>query len=169
MSFAKLNRFRWLLVLTILVTCIGCDQATKHFATRSLANQPRQSLLADTIRLEYVQNPGGFLSLGGNLPQPWRQWVFISVNLSLMVVLGVLLAWRRDTSLALFVALSYILAGGLGNLIDRVAHDGLVTDFLNVGIGSLRTGIFNVADIAVTFGGIAAVVFMPRKAGATDT
>ena len=44
-------------------------------------------------------------------------------------------------SSVLFVSLAYILAGGVGNLIDRVFNDGLVTDFLNIGVGPLRTGI----------------------------
>ena len=47
--------------------------------------------------------------------------------------------------------LTLLIAGGLGNLIDRLVY-GYVTDFLNVGIGSLRTGIFNVADMAIMLG-----------------
>ena len=46
--------------------------------------------------------------------------------------------------------LALLLAGALGNLIDRIRWDGLVIDFLNLGIGPLRTGVFNVADMAVT-------------------
>lgn len=41
---------------------------------------------------------------------------------------------------------------GCGNLIDRIAHGGCVTDFLNVGVGGLRTGIFNIADAAIVAG-----------------
>ncbi|NOU23715.1 MAG: signal peptidase II, partial [Methyloglobulus sp.] len=48
-------------------------------------------------------------------------------------------------------AYSLLLAGGAGNLIDRVMC-GYVVDFMNIGVGSLRTGIFNVADIAVSVG-----------------
>jgi signal peptidase II len=44
-------------------------------------------------------------------------------------------------------------AGGASNLVDRITY-GMVIDFMNVGIGPLRTGIFNVADIAVVVGGI---------------
>ena len=50
------------------------------------------------------------------------------------------------------VALSLVCGGGLGNLIDRIRFDGHVTDFLNVGVGSVRTGIFNVADMALMVG-----------------
>jgi signal peptidase II len=46
--------------------------------------------------------------------------------------------------------MSLILGGGLSNWIDRIADHGLVLDFLNVGIGSFRTGIFNLADFVLT-------------------
>jgi signal peptidase II len=42
--------------------------------------------------------------------------------------------------------------GGLGNLIDRMMNDGRVVDFVSLGVGSLRTGIMNVADVAVFAG-----------------
>jgi signal peptidase II len=45
-----------------------------------------------------------------------------------------------------------VAAGGLGNLWDRLVAGGLVIDFLNLGIGPLRTGIFNVADLAIVAG-----------------
>src|SRR5207249_7753307 len=51
-----------------------------------------------------------------------------------------------------------ILGGGLSNLLDRVAYGGYVVDFINLGIGSLRTGIFNAADVAITVG-VLLVVF----------
>lgn len=72
-----------------------------------------------------------------------------------MLGLTAFLLAKRELPIAEFVALSYILAGGVGNLIDRVTNNGLVIDFINLGFGPLRTGVFNVADIAVTFGAIA--------------
>ena len=45
-----------------------------------------------------------------------------------------------------------MLSGGIGNLWDRIVHDGRVIDFMNVGLGGLRTGIFNVADLCITVG-----------------
>ena len=50
------------------------------------------------------------------------------------------------------MAVALLLAGGIGNLLDRLFHGGLVIDFLNMGIGPLRTGIFNVADMAIMAG-----------------
>jgi signal peptidase II len=149
---------RFLLAAAILCSCIGCDQATKSLATHAFKNCPPQVLLGGTIRLQYAQNPGGFLSLGTNLPEEVRRWFFVGLNAAIMLaVLGVLV-FRHNIPLPLFIALASVLAGGIGNLIDRVTNNGLVTDFINVGIGPLRTGIFNIADIAVTFGGIAVVL-----------
>jgi signal peptidase II len=53
----------------------------------------------------------------------------------------------------------------LGNIIDRLVYDRHVTDFMNLGIGSLRTGIFNVADMCVTGGviGLLIVSYTEKK------
>jgi signal peptidase II len=45
-----------------------------------------------------------------------------------------------------------IVSGGASNWFDRARFDGLVVDFMNLGLGSLRTGIFNVADLAIVAG-----------------
>jgi len=50
------------------------------------------------------------------------------------------------------IAVSLVLGGGFGNLIDRISKDGRVIDFLNVGVGSLRSGVFNLADVAISIG-----------------
>jgi signal peptidase II len=149
----KTNRHTRLgMLLVVLVSCVGCDQVTKSIATRELAPLPVQSFLGDTVRLQYAQNPGAFLGMGGAFDSQTRFWGLTVVNGALLVVLaGVLLA-RWDMSRGNFAAWGLILAGGIGNLIDRVSQRGLVTDFLNVGIGPVRTGIFNVADMAVTAG-----------------
>ncbi|MGC4095906.1 MAG: signal peptidase II [Nitrospira sp.] len=62
------------------------------------------------------------------------------------------LLFVRPPSISLTIAWILILSGGAGNLLDRVLHDGHVIDFMNLGIGSLRTGIFNVADVYITTG-----------------
>jgi signal peptidase II len=51
-----------------------------------------------------------------------------------------------------FIGLCLLTGGGLGNLIDRISNNGAVTDFLRLGIGPLRTGIFNLADVAIVSG-----------------
>jgi signal peptidase II len=140
---------RVLLFVAIAAT-IGCDRVTKHVATTALAEAPRQSFLADTIRLEYVENTGAFLGLGADWSEPVRTAVFGIGNALLMLAL-VIVAWRQQWTRRSLVAVALFVAGGLSNLVDRVLH-GAVVDFMNVGIGPLRTGIFNVADVAITLG-----------------
>jgi signal peptidase II len=155
MNFKTTPNLRFLIFLVILSSCIGCDQATKNLATKALRDSPPRSFLANTVRLEYALNSGGFLSLGSNLPDAFRRQAFIGLNVCMMLTLGLILILKRDLPLALFVSIAFILAGGIGNLIDRIGNNGLVTDFINLGVGPVRTGIFNVADIAVTFGALA--------------
>ena len=154
---------RLLIGLAILSSFIGCDQATKSIATNTLKDSEVQSYLGDTVRLQYALNPGGFLSMGGSLSPETRFLVFVGFNVVVMCCLAVILITQWNARLAIFVSLSYILAGGIGNLIDRVGNRGLVTDFLNLGIGPVRTGIFNVADVGVMFGAVVLIVCLFRE------
>jgi signal peptidase II len=144
--------FRSGLLALGLVFCVGCDQAVKALARGALASSPPVSLLGGAIRFEYVENPGAFLSLGADLPPQARFLlgvVFVTVALAALLVFTV-----RSTSLSpgQKIGLSLLVGGGLGNLIDRVANHGQVIDFVSLGVGPLRTGVFNVADLAITAG-----------------
>jgi signal peptidase II len=137
-------------LLVAMAATIGCDRVTKHIAATTLSGTPSRSFLADTIRLEYVENTGAFLSLGADWPLPARTALLGIGNAVLLFALAVTairLHWPRSTllGLALFVA------GGASNLLDRLAY-GKVVDFMNVGVGPLRTGIFNIADFAIVLG-----------------
>ncbi len=72
--------------------------------------------------------------------------------LLLGLVFAALFARRLDR--IRFIALTLVAGGGMSNLIDRLMFHGRVTDFLNVGLGSLRTGIFNVADMTILAGAL---------------
>jgi len=61
----------------------------------------------------------------------------------------------------LLIGTSLVLAGGASNWVDRVVR-GSVVDFLNIGVGPLRTGIFNVADMAIMLG-VAVLLLAPRR------
>lgn len=138
----------------ITLSCIIVDQFSKFVAKQYLDPGDFYSFAGDTFRLQYAENSGAFLGLGATLPDPWRHLIFtVLVGVFLLWLLVYLLRSTELTSLAT-VCLSLVCAGGLSNLIDRIAYDGRVVDFLNVGIGPLRTGIFNVADMAITFGAL---------------
>jgi signal peptidase II len=139
-----------LVLLAVVATTIGCDQVSKHVASTHLMDGARQSYLGDSLRLEYSENTGAFLSLGAGLPW-WARTTLFSVG-TVVLLIGCVVAalTRRLKGVALF-GLWLLFAGGFSNLVDRVVH-GRVVDFLNVGIGPVRTGIFNVADMAIMLG-----------------
>jgi signal peptidase II len=156
---------RLVLLLTVVGT-IACDRVTKHVASTTLAGTARQSFLADTVRLEYAENTGGFLSLGADLPPAMRTGLFTIASGALLVILVAAAIRFRWTGWPL-LALAFFTAGGASNWVDRVTR-GSVIDFLNVGVGPLRTGIFNVADLAIMLG-VAIFVFSElRPAGSPD-
>ncbi len=149
---------RRLLPLLILIAIIAVDQATKMLARAWLAPHPpiifgEQLLEGGLARLTYFENPGAFLGLGADLPAPLRFWIFTVVAVLLLSALAVYV-WHsaRHTSTLMLVGASLLVAGGVGNLIDRIFNDGRVIDFMVVGVGWLRTGVFNVADMALTAG-----------------
>jgi signal peptidase II len=157
-------RNRLLLVLSVLVVCIGADQFTKGIAKSALAESPGHSYLADTFRLQYAENAGAFLSLGDSLPVWLRTAVFTYGVAVFLLSLTVYLLFRPPGSVTVLTSWTLVCAGGLSNLIDRVLYHGKVVDFLNVGIGGLRTGIFNVADVVLTTG-IVMLLLYELKAG----
>jgi signal peptidase II len=148
--FLRINKI--ILLIFVSVLCIGCDQISKFAAKNLIEPDTVISLLGDTIRLQLVKNEGAFLSMGSSLPDKWQFWIFtISVALALFILV-VYYIFSESLSKLSSLGLSLIISGGLGNLIDRIIYKGLVIDFLNFGIGNLRTGILNIADMAITFG-----------------
>src|SRR6266545_3583120 len=147
-----------LALLMLIAATVGCDRVTKHFAAAALADAPRRSFLADTIRLEYIENSGAFLGLGAGWPLEVRTGLFTG-GVALLLMAMIVTAIRGRWSGAALVGLVLFVSGGASNLIDRVVR-GSVIDFMNVGAGSVRTGIFNVADAAIMLG--VAIVVVAR-------
>ena len=141
-----------LFCLTSLVF-IGCDRITKNLAKEHLMYHEPISYFHNTIRLEYVENTGAALSLGDQLSKPLSFWLLSIIPLVFLLLLfAYVISKMRELSTLKLLSYSMIIAGGLGNIIDRIMFDRHVTDFMNVGISNLRTGIFNVADMCVTAG-----------------
>jgi signal peptidase II len=126
------------------------DQWTKSFA-RARWLTPGQ-YLGGHLTLVHTENSGAFLSLGADLPPLARTLIFsgfVTLILAALIVSLVTGSIRRSSDV---VASLMIIAGGIGNLIDRILRDGRVTDFIYLEAGPLHTGIFNVADITITLG-----------------
>lgn len=141
---------RLVLLCLLLAATAACDRATKQFAMTTLAGAADQSFLSNTVRLTYHENPGAFLGVGAQW-RPERRTTFFQFGNGLFLLATAVLALRSQFSRLGQAGLALFLAGGFSNLVDRVAL-GRVIDFLKVGIGPLRTGVFNVADMAIIAG-----------------
>ena len=143
-----------LALLGLAVSCVGCDQASKRVAAEVLKGAETLSFWGGIFRLTYAENRGAFLGLGGGWPEPVRWLAFTGAAL---VVVAASLWWvvtqarQHKQTLAVW-AMVLVAAGGAGNLVDRIVRDGRVIDFMNFGLGSVRTGIFNVADVQIMVG-----------------
>lgn len=140
------------IVIGFMATSIGIDQYTKQIAVQKLKATPVQTFWWDTFRLQYAENNGAFLSLGSGLSDTTRFWTFTVLVTGFLIGLGIYMFRKKDISKLELISYSLVLGGGIGNLIDRWTRNGWVIDFMNMGIGELRTGIFNVADAVIMAG-----------------
>jgi signal peptidase II len=155
-------------ILGIIVATNVLDQVSKVVARDHLSGQ-LLTYLGDTVRLQLTENTGAFLSLGADMDPTARMLIF-TVGIGIFLV-GTIWMLVRNSKMNQWttISLSLIVAGGIGNLIDR-AYKGSVTDFMNVGIGWLRTGVFNVADMAIMAGIFIMLIgsyYAPNPDGAT--
>lgn len=142
---------RILLVFGIMAVVIGIDQWSKVWAVNTLMGEPSTSYLNDFFRLTFARNTGAFLSLGSGLSEDWRYWVLTILPVLVLLFLLYQTLFSKTMSQWQIIAFSAILGGGISNIYDRLMY-GHVVDFMNMGIGDLRTGIFNVADMGIMAG-----------------
>jgi signal peptidase II len=148
-----MNRLRRiLLVLFTILLCVGFDQYTKALAKSHLPKTKAISFAKDTFRLDYLENKGAVLSFEYYLPDHWRGPTVTTAMTVFLAMLIPYLMFGSSFRTASAVWLSLFAGGALSNMLDRVALGGTVVDFLNLGWGSYRTCIFNVADAAIVSG-----------------
>ncbi len=154
MALNSVAKKRLLFSLIIILFSVGCDQATKTIAQDNLElHGPYDSYLNDVVRIQYVLNTGAAFSIGANLSEEVRFWIFIVGQGVFLLFLAIYLFRSYQDHMTQFYGFCLILGGGLGNFYDRIFRDGAVVDFLNLGLGeTVRTAIFNVADISITTG-----------------
>ena len=154
---------RFLLVLGIVVFCLGVDRVTKEIARHQLSGRGTTSILADTIRLQYEENRGVILSLGSDLSGKTRFLLFIVLVGLCLVALTAFSCFNRTLTPGETAALSMIVGGGTGNLIDRILFGGVVLDFLNLGVNAVRTAVFNAADVMIVAGAVLFLLLQIRR------
>lgn len=137
-------KWLWLSLLAIVL-----DQVSKLAIVDNM--QLHESIpLLPYFNLTYVHNTGAafsFLSEAGG----WQRWFFAALAVVISVILSLWLARLQKYETLLAVALSLVLGGAVGNLIDRLAY-GYVIDFLDVYYETWHWPAFNIADSAITVG-----------------
>ena len=146
----------------ILMLMVSLDQWTKALAVEFLKAHPGHDYLGGIFQLIYAENPGAFLGMGSGWSRSVRFVVFgLAVTIGLIAMLWSIL--RDKLSDFDFYAYAFILAGGIGNVIDRLTHEnGHVIDFMFIDLkllSWLRTGVFNIADICIVIG--VTIAFIP--------
>ena len=138
------------IVLFVLLN-IGCDQWSKDLVRKHVEPMDYIQVVNDNLILTNVENTGAMLGFGQGFP-PLVKMIFLK-GLPLIVLLILLARTLQKTNLNrwLVLAFAFVIGGGMGNLIDRIAY-GSVTDFFQIKLGFLKTGIFNMADVSVTIG-----------------
>ena len=154
-----------LAALLIVVATAAADQVSKYLARAGLDGKPAVVLVNGMLVLHYVENEGAFLSLGAQLPRAARMAAFIAFPVLILAWLVVSVLRRQGIGWGMLCGFSLLIGGGSGNLADRVFHAGRVGDFLMVGTGGLRTGIFNLADTAVMAGCLVLLLAPSRARG----
>lgn len=142
-----------LVYAAIIIVGIGLDQLTKYLAVTNLPidASPDVKVWEGVFHIRCISNDGAAFGMLDD-----HRWVFMSVSTVVIIaMLGFLTVKRREIPTTLGIALSLVVSGGIGNMIDRVAL-GYVVDFIY--FVPIDFPCFNVADSFVCIG--AALMFL---------
>lgn len=135
----------WWLILLLIVL----DQLTKQLVHQQMALYDSIELLP-FFNLTYVRNYGAafsFLSDAGG----WQRWFFTGIAVGISVVIAIWMSRLNRSQTKLSLALSLVLAGAIGNLIDRSVY-GYVIDFFHLYYQNWHYPAFNIADSVICIG-----------------
>lgn len=138
------------------------DQVTKWLVVRSISLYETRVVIPGFFNLTHIRNRGAIFGAFG---QAGNRLVFLFLTLASLIALGFVVYYFFRTSSSergVKFSLGLILAGALGNLIDRIVR-GSVVDFLDFHIGGRHWPFFNVADSAITIGALLLIVFFLKR------
>jgi signal peptidase II len=151
MTINKRNSLKFAVLLIIVALNFGCDQISKVIARKNIEPYEQITVIKDRFILTKVENTGAFLSAGSNLPDAIRT-ILLTVLPVFVLAYGLwFLYTNKNIPVAMQVAVSFLVGGGIGNIYDRIVY-GSVTDFLFMDFVLFRTGIFNLADVSIMIG-----------------
>ncbi len=135
---------------TISGVLVAADQATKAVVQRSMTLHDSIPIVP-SVNLTYTRNPGAAFSLLADADPTFRGWFFLAVSVVALTLVTMFLRRVERGDWWTLSALSLILGGAVGNLIDRLRL-GEVVDFIDLYVGRYHWPVFNVADSGITVG-----------------
>jgi signal peptidase II len=157
----RILRKKHILFLAITALVVLLDQLSKVWIITTLRLHEGFSLIDGFFNIVHVRNPGAAFGFLAAAPPLFRYIFFIAVTLAAILLILHYLRVSRIEHPSLVSALALILAGAVGNLIDRVRF-GEVVDFLDVYIGAHHWPAFNVADSAISVGAVCLIGVLLR-------
>jgi signal peptidase II len=145
MTCSYLTRKNVFIFLLLIVSVVAIDQWTKGLISLRMDLYQSIRVFGNAVRVTYIRNPHAAFGISLSDKIPILPLTFIAI-----VLLLIFFHLQRGFVYQRY-ALSMIFGGAVGNLIDRIRF-GEVIDFIDVGIGSYRWPVFNVADSCVTVG-----------------
>lgn len=140
-----------LVFATVLAGVLALDIATKILVQKHFFLYQQMDIIGEYVRLTYIYNPGA--AFGIHLGEHSRG-IFLVLSLVALAALIAMFWFTNAADRLRLISISLICGGAIGNLIDRVRSESGVVDFIDVGVGTIRWPVFNVADMAVTAGAI---------------
>ncbi|KGJ50344.1 lipoprotein signal peptidase [Clostridium sp. NCR] len=137
--------------ILIILGLIGLDQISKFLAVKYLVNIGSIPIIKDIFHLTYVENRGAAFGMFQN-----NQMIFVVVALA-ACIFGLYYLYKKQLNLLGKSAIILIIAGAIGNLIDRVRL-GFVVDYFDFRI--VWNYVFNVADVFVVIGTILLCIYI---------
>ncbi|WP_419742018.1 signal peptidase II [Paraclostridium dentum] len=140
-----------MIYILIILGLIGLDQISKFLAVKYLVNIGSIPIIKDIFHLTYVENRGAAFGMFQN-----NQMIFVVVALA-ACIFGLYYLYKKQLNLLGKSAIILIIAGAVGNLIDRVRL-GFVVDYFDFRI--VWNYVFNVADVFVVIGTILLCIYI---------
>lgn len=134
----------------VILALVGADQLTKYLVLTHLADGSKMTVIPDILQFRFAANTGAAFSLFTG-----KTWLLSVVTAAILFGAAFVLAKGLLNTRAEKWSLVLIIAGGLGNLIDRIFR-GYVVDFIEVLF--MKFAVFNFADCCVTIGAAVLIV-----------
>ena len=151
-----------ILFLAITGIVVLLDQLTKGWIIATMRLHDAYPVIDGFFNIIYVRNPGAAFGFLAGASPLFRSVFFLAVTLAAILLILHYLRQTRIEEIFLVLALALILAGAVGNLIDRIRF-GEVIDFLDVYVGAHHWPAFNIADASISTGASVLVLFLLGK------